>query len=112
MTKAYSWAFTSPLRKIFYNLTTTSLSIFVAFVIGTIELVTVLADKTTIEKYWPFGQIASINLGGIGYFIVASFVAAWLFSVAVWRFGKYESKYSSGIRETEHEHREFHLEDY
>jgi len=111
MTKAYSWAFTSPLRKIYYNLTTTSLSIFVALVIGTIELVTVLADKTSIEKYWPFSQIASIDLGGIGYFIVASFVAAWLFSVAVWRFGKYESKYSSGIRETEHEHREFHLED-
>jgi len=111
MTKAYSWAFTSPLRKIYYNLTTTSLSIFVAFIIGTIELVTVLADKTSIEKYWPFSQIASIDLGGIGYFIVASFVAAWLFSVAVWRFGKYESKYSSGIRETEHEHREFHLED-
>lgn len=111
MTKAYSWAFTSPLRKIYYNLTTTTLSIFVALIIGTIELVTVLADKTNIDSIPVFAWIAGIDLGGIGYFIVASFVIAWLFSVAVWKFGKYESRYSSGLRETEHEHREIHLND-
>ena len=109
MTKAYSWAFTSPLRKIYYNLTTTSLSIFVALVIGTIELVTVLAEKTNIDAIPLFKWISEIDLGAIGYFIVASFVIAWLFSVAVWRFGKYETRYSSGILETEHEHREIHL---
>lgn len=111
MTKAYSWAFTSPLRKIYYNLTTTSLSIFVALVIGTIELVSVLAEKTSIADYPFFGWIASIDLGRIGYFIVGSFVVAWLFSVAIWKLGQYETKYSSGIRETEHEHREIHLKE-
>ena len=111
MTKAYSWAFTSPLRKIYYNLTTTSLSIFVALVIGTIELVTVLAEKTNIDAIPFFEWISEIDLGAIGYFIVASFVIAWLFSVAVWRLGKYETRYSSGISETEHEHREIHLHD-
>ena len=111
MTKAYSWAFTSPLRKIYYNLTTTSLSIFVALVIGTIELVTVLAEKTNIDAIPFFKWISEIDLGAIGYFIVASFVIAWLFSVAVWRLGKYETRYSSGILETEHEHREIHLND-
>ena len=106
MTKAYSWAFTSPLRKIYYNLTTTGLSIFVALVIGTIELVGVLAEKTNIDNYQPFTAIANIDLNRVGYFIVASFVAAWLFSVLIWKFGRYEERYSSGIVETYHIHTE------
>ncbi len=109
MTKAYSWAFTSPLRKIYYNITTTGLSIFVAFVIGTIQLIGVLAQKTSIDNYQPFTLIAEIDLNRVGYFIVASFVGAWLLSVLIWKTGKYEVKYSSGIKETEHEHKEFKL---
>ena len=109
MTKAYSWAFTSPLRKIYYNITTTGLSIFVAFVIGTIQLIGVLAEKTSIDNYQPFTLIAEIDLNRVGYFIVASFVGAWLLSVLIWKTGKYEAKYSSGIKETEHEHNEFKL---
>ncbi len=104
MTKAYGWAFTSPLRKIYYNLTTTSISIFVALVIGTIQIINVLATKTDIDNYEPFTTVANIDLGGIGYFIVISFVAAWLLSVLIWRIGKFESKYSSGIEETDHTH--------
>lgn len=109
MTKAYAWAFTSPLRKIYYNITTTGLSIFVAFVIGTIQFVGVLADKTSIDDYQPFTLIASLDLNRVGYFIVASFVAAWLISVLIWRFGRYEARYSSGIKETEHLHTEIKL---
>jgi len=109
MTKAYSWAFTSPLRKIYYNLTTTGLSIFVALVIGTIELVGVLADKTNIENYQPFTAIANIDLNRVGYFIVASFIGAWIFSVLIWKFGRYEEKYSSGIKETDHIHTEIKI---
>ena len=109
MTKAYAWAFTSPLRKIYYNITTTGLSIFVAFVIGTIQFIGVLSDKTNIEKYQPFTLIAEVDLNRIGYFIVASFVGAWLLSVLIWRVGRYEERYSSGISETEHQHTEFKL---
>ena len=109
MTKAYAWAFTSPLRKIYYNITTTGLSIFVAFVIGTIQFVSVLADKTNIDNYQPFTFIASLDLNRVGYFIVASFVGAWIISVLIWRLGRYEARYSSGIKETEHEHKEFKL---
>ena len=109
MTKAYSWAFTSPLRKIYYNITTTGLSIFVAFVIGTIQLIGVLAEKTSIDNYQPFTLIAEIDLNRVGYFIVASFVGAWLLSVLIWKTGKYEARYSSGIKETDHEHKEFKL---
>ncbi len=107
MTKAYSWAFTSPLRKIYYNITTTGLSIFVALVIGSIELIGVLAEKTTIDNYQPFKAIASIDLGGIGYWIVGSFIGAWILSIVIWKYGKYESRYSSGISETEHNHPDF-----
>ena len=110
MTKAYAWAFTSPLRKIYYNLTTTGLSIFVAFVIGTIQLVGVLSEKTSIAKYQPFTAIAEIDLNRVGYFIVASFVAAWLISVLIWKFGRYEKRYSSGIVETEHVHTEIKID--
>jgi high-affinity nickel-transport protein len=110
MTKAYSWAFTSPLRKIYYNITTTGLSIFVALVIGTIQFVGVLAEKTDIEAHQPFTFIASINLGRIGYWIVASFIAAWVLSVLVWKLGRYEQKYSSGLVETEHIHKDLTVE--
>ena len=110
MTKAYAWAFTSPLRKIYYNLTTTGLSIFVAFVIGTIQLVGVLSEKTSIAKYQPFTAIAEIDLNRVGYFIVASFVAAWLVSVLIWKFGRYEKRYSSGIVETDHVHTEIKID--
>lgn len=109
MTKAYAWAFTSPLRKIYYNITTTGLSIFVAFVIGTIQFIGVLSDKTNIDNYPPFNLIAEVDLNRVGYFIVASFVGAWLLSIIVWRLGRYEERYSSGIKETEHEHTEFKL---
>ena len=109
MTKAYSWAFTSPLRKIYYNITTTGLSIFVALVIGSIELIGVLAEKTTIDDHQPFKAIASIDLGGIGYWIVGSFIGAWVLSIAVWKYGKYESRFSSGISETEHNHPDFRV---
>ncbi len=109
MTKAYAWAFTSPLRKIYYNITTTGLSIFVAFVIGTIQFVGVLSDKTSIDNYQPFTFIAGLDLNRVGFFIVASFVGAWLISVLIWRLGNYEARYSSGIAETEHEHKEFKL---
>lgn len=111
MTKAYGWAFTSPLRKIYYNLTTTSISIFVALVIGTIQIINVLAAKTDIESISPFDKIAEIDLGGIGYFIVISFVLAWLLSVAIWRLGKFEARYPSGIKETEHQHSELRIAD-
>jgi high-affinity nickel-transport protein len=104
MTKAYAWAFTSPLRKIYYNLTTTGISIFVALVIGTIELVGVLADQTSLGRYQPFKFIASISLNQVGYYIVASFFLTWIGSVMVWRLGRYEERFSSGIRETEHSH--------
>jgi high-affinity nickel-transport protein len=110
MTKAYGWAFTSPLRKIYYNITTTSISIFVALVIGTIQLVGVLARKTSITDISFFASIAEIDLGQTGYFIVGSFVMAWILSVVIWKFGNYETRYPQGIAETNHTHTDWNIE--
>jgi high-affinity nickel-transport protein len=52
-----------------------------------------------------------VNLSGIGFFIVLSFVAAWLISIMIWRIGRFESRFSSGIQETEHTHTELHIAD-
>lgn len=92
MAKAYSWAFTSPLRKIYYNMTTTWLSVFVALVIGTVELVGVLADNLGLTDVAPFGFIASIDLGQMGYFVVGAFLLAWFTSVVVWKVRRIEER--------------------
>ena len=61
MTKAYSWAFTSPLRKIYYNLTTTGISIFVALVIGTSQIIHVASELTNLGSYQPFAYIDGLD---------------------------------------------------
>jgi high-affinity nickel-transport protein len=97
MCKAYDWAFTNPLRKIFYNISTTGLSIFVAFVIGTIELVSVISTKGGFADVQPFAYISGIDLNRIGYFIVGVFLVTWLGSVAIWKYGRIEQRYASRL---------------
>jgi len=104
MTKAYSWAFTSPLRKIYYNLTTTGLSVFVALGIGTLQWVSVISDNFGLAETEPFKSITAIDLSSIGYFIVLSFVLAFALSVLIWKIGKYEERFGSKIKELEHTH--------
>jgi nickel/cobalt transporter (NiCoT) family protein len=96
MTAAYDWALAKPVRKIFYNITMTSISIAVALVIGTIELVGVLADKAHITS-GPLAAIGGISLDYAGYAIVALFVLAWLVAAIVWRFGRVEERWSADL---------------
>ena len=96
MNYAYGWAFAKPVRKIFYNLTITSISVAVALIIGTIELVGVLAERLDIES-GPLAAIASINLDYVGYGIVGLFVVTWLTALAVWRFGRIEERWSRNL---------------
>jgi len=87
MVKAYNWAFVNPLRKIFYNLTITSLSIAVALLIGTVELLQVLVNAMNLQG--PAAQfIAGIDFGVLGYWIVGAFLAAWGASVAIWKLAR------------------------
>ena len=92
MCKAYDWAFLNPLRKIFYNITTTGLSVAVALLIGSIELLQVLITMLNLHgRLLDF--LAELDFGILGYLIVGLFLAAWGMSVAVWKFGKIEQRY-------------------
>jgi high-affinity nickel-transport protein len=95
MNYAYGWANAQPVRKVFYNLTITSISVAVALVIGTIELVGVVADRADITR-GPVAAIASIPLDYAGYAIVGLFVLAWLIALAVWKLGRIEERWSVG----------------
>lgn len=96
MNAAYGWAFARPVRKVFYNITITSISVAVALVIGTIELVGVLADQAHITS-GPIAAIAGIPLDYAGYGIVALFFGAWALALAVWHFGHVEERWSTSI---------------
>ena len=93
MNYAYGWAFAKPVRKIFYNMTITSISVAVALIIGTTELIGVLADRLSIDS-GPLAAIAGINLDFVGYAIVVLFVVSWLIALAVWKFGNIEERWS------------------
>jgi high-affinity nickel-transport protein len=96
MNAAYGWAFARPVRKVFYNLTITAISIAVALVIGTIELVGVIADQANITS-GPISAIADIPLDYAGYGIVALFFVSWVVALAVWHFGRIEEKWSVNL---------------
>ncbi|HET7068582.1 MAG TPA: HoxN/HupN/NixA family nickel/cobalt transporter [Nocardioides sp.] len=96
MNAAYGWAFAKPVRKVFYNITITSISVAVALIIGTVELIGVLADRADITT-GPVAAIANIPLDYAGYGIVGLFVVSWLVAVSVWRFGRIEEKWSAHL---------------
>ncbi|GHJ41340.1 HoxN/HupN/NixA family nickel/cobalt transporter [Streptomyces sp. TS71-3] len=96
MNAAYGWAFAKPVRKVFYNITITSISVAVALIIGTIELIGVLTDQANITS-GPLAAIADINLDYAGYGIVGLFFASWLIALLVWHFGRIEEKWSADL---------------
>jgi high-affinity nickel-transport protein len=93
MSRAYGWAFLKPVRKVYYNLTVTVLSVVVALVIGVIVLAGLVADRLGIES-GPLAAIGSANLQFVGFMIVGLFIAAWLIAMAVWRFGQVEKRWA------------------
>ena len=93
MNFAYGWAFSKPVRKVYYNLVITGLSVAVAVVIGTIELMSVAADKLDLSGgIWSFAS--GVDLNTVGFAIVGMFVLTWAVALAVWRFGKIEEKWA------------------
>jgi nickel/cobalt transporter (NiCoT) family protein len=93
MNFAYHWAFSNPVRKVFYNLTITGLSIAVAFLIGTIELVGILHDRLDLDD--PVSNwISGIDLNNVGFVIVGLFVVVWAFAIAYWRLAKVENRWN------------------
>ena len=100
MNFAYGWAFSKPVRKVFYNITITALSVAVALIIGTIELMTVFSEKLGLTGgLWDF--VSHIDLNYVGYAIVGLFVVTWVTALAVWRFGRIEERWSAKLQQSE-----------
>lgn len=94
MARAYGWAFLKPVRKVFYNLTVTVLSVVVALVVGVIVLIGLLVEKLGIDT-GPLAAIGTLDLNYVGYTVVALFVITWLVALAIWKFGRIEERYST-----------------
>nr|WP_307851714.1 HoxN/HupN/NixA family nickel/cobalt transporter [Williamsia sp. CHRR-6] len=93
MAKAYGWAFVTPARKIFYNITMTGLSVFVAFVIGTLQLLSLLSDELGLSGgLWDV--VAAIDLERIGMVVVAVFVAVWITALVYYRVARVDDRFS------------------
>jgi nickel/cobalt transporter (NiCoT) family protein len=89
MVQTYGWAFRSPVRKLYYNLTMTLISIIVALLIGGIEALSLIADKLQLQgALWEFVAELSENFGILGYLIIGVFAAAWLISAMVFRVAR------------------------
>ncbi|ETK34980.1 HoxN/HupN/NixA family nickel/cobalt transporter [Microbispora sp. ATCC PTA-5024] len=103
MNFAYGWAFAKPVRKIYYNITITALSVAVAVIVGAVELVGLVADKLGIET-GPLAAVAGLDLNHVGYVIVALFFVTWIVALGVWRLGRIEQRWSATVRPAETDH--------
>jgi high-affinity nickel-transport protein len=96
MNSAYGWAFAKPVRRVFYNLTVTTLSVVVAVVIGVIEVIGVISDETHVTS-GPIGWIGGLDLNYVGYGIVGLFVLAWATALSVWKVGRVEERWTGRL---------------
>ncbi len=89
MRLAYGWAFLKPIRKIYYNLTVTIISVLVALVIGTVELLQVVSGEFNLEgPFWSW--VGTLDFETIGFGIVGIFIFSWLLSLAYWKYKRYD----------------------
>ncbi|MFF9126326.1 HoxN/HupN/NixA family nickel/cobalt transporter [Streptomyces sp. NPDC014889] len=96
MNFAYGWAFSKPVRKVYCNLTMTGLSVAVALIIGTVELVGLIADKAALRgRFWDW--VSGLDLNLVGYVVVGLFVATWVVAAVVWKVGRVEEKWEAGM---------------
>ncbi|MGH9122540.1 MAG: HoxN/HupN/NixA family nickel/cobalt transporter, partial [Acidimicrobiales bacterium] len=92
MNFAYGWAFARPIRKVYYNVVITALSVAVAFAIWTIEILGLLANELNLGGgFWR--TMAGFNINTAGFFIVGLFALTWAVALLVWRFGRIESRW-------------------
>jgi nickel/cobalt transporter (NiCoT) family protein len=100
MNFAYDWAFARPVRKVYYNLTITGLSVFVAFFIGTTELLSLLGHELNLSGgFWSF--LGDFNINKAGFVIVGVFVLTWAVALSVWHFGHIEQRWDTAAARAE-----------
>jgi len=91
MTRAYGWGFIHPLRKLWYNLTITAVSVIVALCIGSVEALSLLADRLDLQgSFWRLVGGLNDDLSRLGYVVVVIFLAGWIVSIAVYRLRGFE----------------------
>ena len=96
MNFAYGWAFARPVRKVYYNLVITGLSIGAAFIIGTIELLGVLTSELHLRgAFWDV--MANFDINVAGFVIAAMFIGVWAAALAYWRWGKVEDRWGANV---------------
>jgi nickel/cobalt transporter (NiCoT) family protein len=97
MATAYSWAFSNPIRKVFYNLTITALSVFVALFVGIVELLQILIHQLNLRGgLWRV--INSLDFGSMGFIIVGAFVVTWAGAFLIYRTQHIEERWSAALR--------------
>jgi nickel/cobalt transporter (NiCoT) family protein len=100
MNFADGWAFSNPVRKVFYNITITGLSVAIALIVGTIELLGLAASQLSLNGSFS-DSVLQINMTTIGYVIVFTFVATWGIALLVWHFARIEERWSANVRDSE-----------
>ncbi|KAA9166168.1 HoxN/HupN/NixA family nickel/cobalt transporter [Amycolatopsis acidicola] len=99
MNYAYGWALLTPVRKVFYNLTVTALSVAVALVIGGVELTGLLAERLDV-RHGPLAWVAELDLSTVGYLLAGLFAVTWLVAAVVWRAGRLGQRWAPRSRWT------------
>lgn len=96
MAKAYSWAFSNPIRKIYYNLTVTGLSVFVALFVGGIELLQIFSEELNlVGGLWDV--INGIDFNLMGFIIVGVFILTWIVALVIWKTQRIEERWGTMI---------------
>jgi high-affinity nickel-transport protein len=91
MLGAYGWAFVKPIRKLYYNMTITSVSVVVALIVGGIESLGLMADQFHFRgQFWNAVAKLNDNFGTLGYFIVGLFAVSWIVSIAFYKWQRYD----------------------
>jgi high-affinity nickel-transport protein len=99
MNFAYGWAFARPVRKVYYNLVITGLSIGAAFIIGTIEILGILTTETHLHGgFWDL--MANFNINIAGFCIAGLFILVWAVALTYWRFGHVEARWGADVGST------------
>jgi nickel/cobalt transporter (NiCoT) family protein len=91
MLGAYGWAFVKPVRKLYYNMTITCVSVIVALVVGGIEALGLLADHLHLQgQFWHGVLRLNDNFGTLGFFIIGLFIVSWIISIAVYKWRRFD----------------------
>ena len=96
MNFAYGWAFARPVRKVYYNITITGLSVAVALIIGLVEILSIFVDRLGIES-GPLHALGKLDLNDVGYLIVGLFALTWTIALVWWKAGRVEERWNAGL---------------